>query len=235
MTARRWVLTATIGILLLSSVFAQGADPKTVKPAWEMEKQFEKEQGEGKADAEAAAAATAAANLANAFNVFFIGYDVPTLSGPLADDVAAFNGPLNFSLGIEMSAAQGSSFLSGAEGEFSITVNDIGSRLLMNSMAIFGYSFELKPMRLNVGIRAGLSILDVTTDGSATNTYTALGLVFGPEAALYLALDPSSWIWVRGRYSMAAYTSLDTDASPIGVGNDTLNCLSLEAGLAFKM
>ncbi|HCO48840.1 MAG TPA: hypothetical protein DIT55_05245 [Spirochaetaceae bacterium] len=231
MSERRWILSAALGLFILSMPFAQGADPKTVKPAWEMEKQFEKEQEEGKAAAEAAAAA----NIANAFNVFFIGYDVPTLSGPLADDLAAFEGPVNFSLGIETSATQGSSFLSGAEGEFSITVNDIGMRLLMNSMALFGYSFELTPMRLNLGIRAGLSVLDVTTDGNSTNTYMALGLVFGPETALYLALDPSSWIWVRGRYSMAAYTSLDSDASPIGTGNDSLDCLSLEAGLAFKI
>lgn len=230
MKARQWILSAAIGLLLLSTPFAQGADPTTVKPAWEMEKQFEKEQEEGKAAGEAAGIA----EIANAFGVFFIGYDVPTLSGPLADDLAAWNGPVNFSLGMEMSAAQSSSFLSGAEAELFITVNDAGSRLLMNSMAIFGYSFNLKPMRLNMGIRAGLSILDVMTD-SAPSTYTGLGLIFGPEASIYLALDPSSWIWVRGRYSMAAYTSLDSDASPIGTGNDSLNCLSLEAGLAFKM
>ncbi|MGB4587022.1 MAG: hypothetical protein WBH66_08265, partial [Rectinemataceae bacterium] len=71
MSERRWILSAALGLLILSMPFAQGADPKTVKPAWEMEKQFEKEQEEGKAAAEAAAAA----NIANAFNVFFIGYD----------------------------------------------------------------------------------------------------------------------------------------------------------------
>lgn len=230
MTARRWVLSAAIGILLLSTAIAQGADPKTVKPAWEMEKQFEKQQEEGKTAQEAAEIA----EVANAFNVFFIGYDFPAFSGPLADDLEAWKGPVNFSLGMEMSAAQSSSFLSGVEGELFVTINDTGSRFLMNSMAIFGYSFNLEPLRLNLGIRAGLSILDVMTD-SAPSTYTGLGLIFGPEASLYLALDPSSWIWVRGRYSMAAYMSLDSDASPIDTGNDTLNCLSLEAGLAFKL
>jgi len=234
MKARKWVLSAAIGLLLLTTAFAQGIDPKTVKPAWEMEKQFEKEQGEEKAAADAAAAATAADNLVNTFSVFFIGYDFPTLSGPLAAELAAWEGPINFSLGMEMSTTQASSFLSGAEAELFITINDAGSRLLMNSMAIFGYSFNLKPLRLNLGIRAGLSILDVMTD-SASSTYTALGLVFGPESSVYLALDPSTWIWVRGRYSMASYTSLDTDASPIDTVGDSLDCLSLEAGLAFKM
>jgi len=234
MKARKWGLSAAIGLLLLSTAIAQGADPKTVKPAWELEKQFEKEQGEGKASADAAAAAADAANLANAFNVFFVGYDFPSLSGPLADELAAWEGPINFSLGMEMAAAQASSFLSGAEAELFVTVNDTGSRLLMNSMAIFGYSLNIKPLRLNLGIRAGLSILDVMTN-LASSTYTALGLVFGPETSIYLALDPSTWIWARGRYSMAAYTSLDADASPIVTGNDSLDCLSLEAGLAFKM
>ncbi len=234
MRAGKWVLSAAMGLFLLSSALAQGADPKTVKPAWETEKQLEKEQGEGKAAADTATEAAAVAQIANAFNVFFIGYDIPTLYGPLADDLAKFSSPVNFSLGIETSAAEASSFLSGAEGEFSITINDKGSRLLMNSMAIFGYSINLKPLRFNLGARVGLSILDITID-SPYSSNTGLGFIFGPEASLYLALDPGTWIWVRGRYSMASYLSLDTAASLIGTGNDSLQCTSLEAGLAFKM
>jgi len=41
---------------------------------------------------------------------------------------------------------------------------------------------------------------------------------------------------VRGRYSIAYYMSLVSNgACPIDSGDNTLNCVSLEAGLAFRM
>ena len=226
MNAKRCVLSAAMGCLLLHAAFSQGADPKTVTPAWVMEKQFEQQQQAGPpADTSQNAKAT------NAFNVFFIGYDYPTLSGSLADDLASWSGPINFSLGMESSMGSGSSMLTGIEVELFITINDAGSRFLMHDMAMIGYSFNLAPVRFNLGGRVGLSMLDVM----GTVSYTGIGLVFGPEASLYFAIDPSFWLWIRGRYTMASYMSLDSGTTPIVTGNDSLNCLSLEAGLAFKL
>lgn len=225
MKAKRYLLSVAMGSLLLLAVFAQGADPKTVTPAWVMEKQFEQQQQAGQP-----AAAGDAAKAAGAFNVFFIGYDYPTLSGPLTDDLASWGGPINFSLGMESSMGSGSSMLTGLEVELFVTINDAGSRFLMHDMAMIGYSFNLAPLRFNLGGRVGLSMLDVMGPVS----YTGLGLVFGPEASLYFAIDPSFWLWIRGRYSMASYISMDS-GSTISAGNDSLNCLSLEAGLAFKL
>lgn len=227
MNAKRCTLSLAMGFFVLWTAFSQGTDPKTVTPAWIMEKQFEQQQEAGKT--------VKAASATNAFNVFFIGYDYPTLSGPLADDLAGWSGPINFSLGMESGSGQGSSFLTGVEGEFFVTINNKGSRLLMNDMVMLGYSLDLAPVRLNLGGRLGLSILDVMDDTSSANTYTGLGLVFGPEASVYVALDPSSWLWLRGRYSMAYYMSMDDHATPLVTGNDSLNCISLEAGLAFKL
>ena len=215
MNAKRCTLSVAMSFLVLCAAFSQGTDPKTVTPAWIMEKQFVPQQEEVKAT--------------NTFNVFFVGYDYPTLSGLLADDLASWSSPLNFSIGME--SGSGSSFLTGVEAEFSITVNDTGSRFLMNDMVMLGYSFDLQPVRLNVGGRVGLSIIDVM---SPTSTYTGLGVVLGPEASVYVALDPSSWIWLRGRYSAAYYMSMDDSANPISAGRDSLDCLSLEAGLAFN-
>lgn len=234
MKIKRCALLVLFSLVAVYFALAQGVDPKTVKPAWEIEKQLEKENADAKAAADAAAKDMAVKNIVNAFNVFFIGYDVPSLSGSLADDLASWKSPINFSLGMETSTAQASSLLFGVEGEFLVTFNDAGSRLLMNDMVMFGYSLNLKPLRVNAGVRAGLSILDVTAS-TAYNTYTGFGFVFGPEASVYLAFDPRSWIWLRGRYSMASYISMDSDSSPIVAGNDTLDFLSLEAGLAFKM
>jgi hypothetical protein len=101
---------------------------------------------------------------------------------------------------------------------------------------MLGYSFDLKPVRFNVGARLGLSLLDVTDDSSANDTYTALGGIVGPEASLYAEVAPDFWLWVRGRYSIAYYMSLVSNgACPIDSGDNTLNCVSLEAGLAFRM
>ncbi|MFA5852258.1 MAG: hypothetical protein WC820_06130 [Spirochaetales bacterium] len=224
MNAKRSLLSGTMGFLVLIAGFAQGADPKTVTPAWVMEKQFEQQQ------AGQPAATSDTAKATKAFNVFFLGYDYPTLSGPLADDLASWSGPINFSLGMESSMGSGSSMLTGLEVELFVTINDAGSRFLMHDMAMIGYSFNLAPLRFNLGGRVGLSMLDVMGPVS----YTGLGLVFGPEASLYFAIDPSFWLWVRGRYSMASYISMDS-GSTISAGNDSLNCLSLEAGLAFKL
>jgi len=216
MKAKRCTLSAAMSLLVLCAAFSQGTDPKTVTPAWVMEKQFVPQE-EVKAT--------------NVFNVFFVGYDYPTLSGPLADDLASWSSPLNFSIGMESGSGSGSSFLTGVEAEFSITVNDTGSRFLMNDMVMLGYSFDLQPVRLNVGGRVGLSIIDVM---SPAITYTGLGVVLGPEASVYVSLDPNSWIWLRGRYSTAYYMSMDDSANPISAGRDSLDCLSLEAGLAFN-
>jgi hypothetical protein len=212
-----------MGILMLYGAFSQGADPKIVTPAWVMEKQFEQQQQSGQSGD--------TSNVTKAFNVFFIGYDYPTLSGPLADDLASWNGPINFSLGMESGMGAGSSMLTGIEVELFITINDTGSRFLMHDMAMIGYSFDLAPLRLNLGGRVGLSMLDVMD----TVSYTGIGLVLGPEASVYFAVDPSFWLWIRGRYSMASYISLDAGTTPIVTGNDSLNCVSLEAGLAFKL
>jgi len=221
MNARRCMLAAAMGFLVLWTVCSQGADPKTVTPAWVMEKQFTQPE---------------ATKPTNAFDVFFIGYDYPTLSGSLASYLTSWNGPVNFSIGFESGTGQGSSFLTGVEGEFFVTINNKGSRLLMNDMLMLGYTLDLAPVRLNLGGRLGLSILDVMDDSSSANTYTGIGLVAGPEASVYLAFDPAAWLWIRGRYSLAYYMSMDTSTTnPIALGNDSLNCLSLEAGLAFKM
>lgn len=225
MKAKRYLLSVAMGSIFLLAAFAQGADPKTVTPAWIMEKQFEQQQQAGQP-----AAAGDASKATKAFNVFFIGYDYPTLSGLLADDLASWGGPINFSLGMESSMGSGSSMLTGLEVELFVTINDAGSRFLMHDMAMIGYSFNLAPFRFNLGGRVGLSMLDVMGPVS----YTGLGLVFGPEASLYFAIDPSFWLWIRGRYSMASYISMDS-GSTISAGNDSLNCLSLEAGLAFKL
>lgn len=221
MNSKRCILSVVMGFLVLFAAFSQGADPKTVTPAWVMEKQFEQQLAGQSADATKAT---------NAFNVFFIGYDYPTLSGALADDLASWSGPINFSLGMESGTGAGSSMLTGIEVELFVTINDAGSRLFMHDMAMIGYSFDLAPFRFNLGGRVGLSMFDVMGPVS----YTGIGLVFGPEASLYFAVDPAFWLWIRGRYSMASYMSLDS-GGPIGKGNDSLNCVSLEAGLAFKI
>jgi hypothetical protein len=231
MKIKRCALSLIFCFLALCGAFAQGADPKTVTPAWVMEKQFEQQKQAGAA---AQPADAPAAKPVKPFSLFFIGYDVPTLSGPLADDLAGWSGPVNFSLGMEMGTGQGSSMLTGLGLELFVTLNDKGSRFLMHDMAMIGYTFDLAPIRLNLGARVGLSMIDVMDDTPAANTFTALGLVFGPEASLYFALDPSFWLWARGRYSMATYMSLDSSTT-IHSGNDSLNCLSLEAGVAFKM
>lgn len=225
MNMKRYALSIAAGLLALGAAFAQGADPKTVTPAWVLEKQLEQQQAGQPANTGDAGKAI------NTFNVFFIGYDYPTLSGQLADDLASWDSPINLSLGMESSMGQGSSMLTGLEAELFITINDAGSRFIMNDMVMIGYSFNLSPVRFNVGGRVGLSMLDVM----GTVSYTGLGLVFGPEASLYCAIDPRLWFWVRGRYSMATYMSMDSGATPIASGNDSLNCLSFEAGLAFKI
>jgi len=225
MTMKKLFIVAAVGLLMISSAFADGADPKTVTPAWVTEKQVAQQ-----------AQTQAEAPKPKNFNLFFIGYDYPTLSGSLASHLTGWNSPVNFSLGIESSNTAGSSFLSGLELEFFLTVNGQGMRIQMNDMVMLGYSLDLKPVRFNLGARLGLSLLDVTDDSSVNDTYTAIGGILGPEASLYAELSPDFWLWVRGRYSMAYYMSLDSSGScPIDSGDSTLNCVSLEAGLAFRM
>jgi hypothetical protein len=220
MSGKRLSIIVAMGFLILSAVFPQGADPKTVVPAWVTEKQFVPEP----------------VKPVKNFSLFFIGYDFPSLSGSLASHLTSWQSSINFSLGIESMEENRSSFLSGIEAELFLTVNNKGSRVLMNDMAMIGYSFNLKPVKLNIGARLGLCLLDVIDDSSAANTYTGIGGVIGPEASLYVELAPDFWLWARARYSLSYYLSMDTNpASPIATGSNSLNCLSLEAGLAFRM
>ncbi|MCE1196004.1 hypothetical protein LWX53_05845 [bacterium] len=217
MKEKRYALAAALLALALCAAFAQGQDPKTVTPAWIMERDFTKQDAEKQK---------------NAFGVFFFGYDYPTLSGALAGDLSKWNGPFNVAIGMENCLGPGSSSIFGLELELMLTFNDSGSRFLMNDMMLVGYSLDLAPARLNLGARLGLCMLDVT---AGAEMYTGLGGVVGPEATLYLALDKASWLWIRGRYSMSAYFSLDSGSNPINSGRTTLNATSLEAGLAFKI
>jgi hypothetical protein len=221
MKTRQYLLAAAMSLLALFTAFSQEADPKTVTPAWILEKQFEKQDEEKKL-----------ADAAGAFSVFFIGYDYPLISGALAPHLDTWKSPFNFALGMETSMSKESSFLTGVEGELFMTYNDQGSFFLMNDMLMLGYSVNLMPLRLNMGARAGFSILDVM---GTTETYTGLGLIIGPEASLYLTFAPDSWLWLRGRYAMAGYISMDSSSNPISLGDDSLTLISLEAGLAFKL
>lgn len=221
MIDKRCALAATLLIAILGAVSSQGVDAKTVTPAWVMEKEFAKQDAERQK---------------NAFNIFFIGYDYPTLSGALAEPLAKWDGPLNIAVGMESCERAGSSPLYGLELELMVTLNDFGARFLMNDMMMVGYSLDLAPLRLNAGARLGLSILDVTDDADSSGTYTALGGVIGPEASLYYALDKSTSLWVRGRYAISYYFPVAGSGSdPVSMGDDFLNLLSLEAGLAFKL
>ena len=217
MRKNRYAIAFALLALFLAGAFAQGADPKTVTPAWVMEKEFAKQKAEARE---------------NVFGVFFVGYDYPILSGALAGDLAKWEGPFNVAIGMENLLGPESSAIFGLELELMVTFNDAGSRFLMNDMMLVGYSLSLAPLRLNIGARLGLCMLDVA-DGAAM--YTGLGGVIGPEASLYLALDKSTWLWVRGRYSMSAYFSIDDGSNPINDGRSTLNATSIEAGLAFKL
>jgi|GEM_PF-504608 len=225
-----------------AAAYADGADPKTVTPAWVTEQQLAQQQAQsqsqGTGQAQGQAAAQAAQKMPPRGNsLFFIGYSYPTLSGPLASYLAPWNSAINFSLGIEAPATSGSSFLSGLELEFFATVNNQGMRLQMNDMVMLGYSLDLaKVARLNVGARLGLGLIDVTDDSSANDTYTAMGGLVGPEASLYGMVAKDFWIWARARYLLGYYFTIDSNgASPIDTGNTSLNCLSIEAGLAFRM
>jgi len=231
MNAKCMLVAAALCSVFAGVLFAQGADPKTVTPAWVTEKQIAQQaqtHPQTKAQPEAAKP--------KGFNVFFIGYDYPTLSGTLAPALAAWNSPFNFSLGFESANSAGSSMLSGLELEFFIAAPSKALRLQMNELLMIGYSLALKPVRLNHGARLGLSLLDVTDDTSAANTYTGLGGLVGPEASLYAELAPDFWLWVRGRYALSYYMSLISNgSSPLDTGSNTLNTVSLEAGLAFRM
>jgi len=223
------LVAAALCAVFAGALFAQGADPKTVTPAWVTEKQIAQQ-------AQAQTQSQAEAPTPKSFNLFFIGYDYPTFSGALAPSLTGWTGPLNFSLGIESANSTGSSMLSGLELEFFIAAPAKGLRIQMNDMVMIGYSLALKPVRFNIGARLGLSLLDITDDTSAANTYTGLGGLVGPEASLYAELAPDFWLWVRGRYALSYYMSLISNgSSPLDTGSNTLNTLSLEAGLAFRM
>jgi hypothetical protein len=200
-------------------VFGQGVDPSTVKPAWQFEQEIE---------------AAKNAPLPQ-FDAYYFGYDYPIISGNLAADLAKWESPINIALGFESISGLTSSFISGVELEMFFTFNDSGVRFLMNDLVLFGYSFDLKFARLNAGIRAGLSILDITENASGYGTFTALGAVLGPEISLYVPVAKDMSLYLRGRYAAAAYITLDSDANPIDDGRNQLATLSIQAGLAFKM
>jgi hypothetical protein len=215
MKAKLCVLTASL-CLALASAAAQGAVPASVTPAWVLERQFGQEKE------------------ARRLDVFFIGYDYPSLSGPLAPYLEAWKGPVNFTIGFE--GADASNFLMGLEGEFLVDIRDKSSRFLFHDMMMLGYSLDLGAVRLNLGCRIGLSLVDVTDDANSANSFTGLGAVLGPEASIYLLLAPKTWLWARGRYARDFFLSMDDSlTTPIALGNDRLDCASLEAGLAFKL
>jgi len=215
MKAKLCALAAALG-LALASAAAQGAVPASVTPAWILEQQFGQERE------------------AKRLDVFFVGYDYPSLSGPLAPYLEAWDGPVNFSIGFE--SADASNFLMGLEGEFLIDIRDRNSRFLFNDMMMLGYSLDLDAVRLNIGCRVGLSLIDVTDDTNSANSFTGLGAVLGPEASIYVLLAPKTWLWARGRYARDFFLSMDDSlTTPIALGNDSLDCASLEAGLAFKL
>lgn len=189
-------------------------DPNSVKPAWQFEKEL----------------SAAPAAPVPGFGVFFIGYEYPQYSGNLSDELADWGSWFNFSFGMDSSMGIQSSFLNGVEADLALTFNDNGSRMLMNSMAIFGYSINLKPLRLNLGVRLGLSILDVIGPGAIN--YTGFGYIVGPEASLYAYLGADTWLWLRGRYSYAQYAML---TGSVASGDDQLSTVSIQAGLAFDL
>jgi hypothetical protein len=191
-------------------------DPASVKPAWQIEKEL----------------TSTPSTPVPSFGAFFIGYEYPTYSGNLSDELADWDSWFHFSFGMDSSMMIRSSFLNGMEGDLALTFNDNGSMMLMNSMAIFGYSINLMPLRLNLGAKLGLSILDVTDDRPGYSTYTGLGYVVGPEASLYLYLGSDTWLWARGRYSYAQYAML---TGSVPSGDDQLSTVSIQAGLAFDL
>lgn len=220
-TAPNQLALAPYGLLPQGYAAIRPVEQVSVKPAWTIEQQ----QTAAKAE-----------EVKNAFGAFFIGYDYPIVSGALAPHLTARMGMVNFSLGMETATSAGSSFLSGIEGEFLLNITDRGSLFAFNDMGMLGYSIALAPLRLNLGLRFGLSMLDVTDDVSAAHNYTALGLIAGPEASLYLALDPTLWLFVRGRYAWASYMTISGSTSnPIATGDNSANFTSLQAGLAFKL
>jgi len=233
-TAR--LMAATLAAFMLcGAAYADGADPKTVTPAWVIEKEIEQQQSQAQEEPKL----TTETATSNAFSLFFIGYEYPTFSGPLASYLTAWDSPINLSFGIEASNSTSSSFLSGLELEFFITINDQGTRILANDMVMLGYSIALADIaRFNLGARLGLSLLDVTDYNSANPSYMLLGGIAGPEASIYGMVAKDFWLWVRGRYTMGYYFTVDSSGdgvNPIDAGDRTLNCLSFEAGLAFRM
>jgi len=233
--SRAKVFIAIFAALLLCGIaYADGADPKTITPAWVIEQQIAQQQTQTPNEAE-----TQSPPVVQNGTLFFIGYDYPTLSGPLATYLSSWNSLVNFALGIEAPNSVGSSFLTGLELEFFTTVNNQGMRLQMNDMVMLGYSFDLfKVARLNLGARLGLSLLDVTDDQSTNPSYTYLGAIAGPEASIYGMVAKDFWLWARGRYSMSYYFNVGSSGAPdpiTAAGANTLNCISLEAGLAFPL
>lgn len=234
----RLIAVATVALSLFGAAFAawaDGADPKTVTPAWVTEQQLAQQQ----AQQQQPSPETAQVSPLSGNSLFFIGYSYPTLSGPMSPYLTPWNSLVNFSLGVEAFNGGGSSFLTGLELEFFATVNSQGMRLQMNDMMMLGYSIDIaKVARLNLGARLGLGLIDVTDDSSANPSYMLLGGIAGPEASLYGMLAPDFWLWVRGRYLMSYYFKIDSSGggvNPIDAGDRSLNVLSVEAGIAFKI
>jgi hypothetical protein len=202
-----------------SWVFAQGTDPSAVKPAWQIEKEIVVQKNSPLPQ----------------FDLAYVGYDYPTLYGSLADYLSPWASPINFALGIETITGTKSAFISGIELEFLFTVRSNGSRFFMNDLVLFGYSFDLTVLRLNAGVRLGLSLLDVTDGTLGNGTYTAIGGTIGPEVSLYIPIAKDNFLYLRSRYTSSAFVSLGSAADPINSGNRDLQILSIQAGLGFKL
>jgi len=240
MKTARLVMAALIALICCGAAFADGTNPNTVTPAWVTEQQIAQQQAQAQTQQPAQQTPAESKPVQRQSSLFFIGYDYPSFSGPLASHLAPWGSLANFSLGIESWNAESSSVLTGFELECFLTTKNEGLRLQMHDMVMVGYSFNLaKAARLNLGARLGIGILDVTDYNSANPSYMLIGGIAGPEASLYGRLAKDFWLWVRGRYTMSYYfLTLDSSGggtNPIDAGDRTLNCLSLEAGLAFKM
>lgn len=199
--------------------FAQETDPSTIKPAWQTENEIAKAKN----------------SPVPQFSLSYVGYDYPILQGSLANDLAKWASPINFALGIETITGLASGFLSGIELEFFFTLNDDGARFFMNDLVMLGYSFDFDALRLNTGVRVGLSLLDVTDETLANGTYTAIGGTIGPEISIYVPVTKKNFLYVRGRYTASAFLSLGSSSDPINSGRNNLEILSIQAGFGFNL
>jgi hypothetical protein len=74
MKTKKLIIAAVIGLFMLGSAFADGADPKTVTPAWVPKPACTAGSG--------SRTGPGRAPQPKSFNLFFIGYDYPILRAP---------------------------------------------------------------------------------------------------------------------------------------------------------